>query len=428
MRLLPLLIAGLLTFASPFAPAAGGPYGKYFVEAEQVWPDETSPDPATPLSTSSGKQSAALISALSERLIEQEYRDGPYAMSLAETLDALARAQEAMGDIAAARKSRERALHLIRVNDGLYSVAQRPVLRAMLDSLRREGDFAALDERYNYFFRLYGSGQPPWDGLRWSATMEYLRWQREVLRRGLDRDLVTRLLDLYGMHEDLLQTLVSGERGVDYLRFKDATFSQLKTLYLIEDLVEPQPFYRDRRTRFPSSADDPRDFNLQQERLENLQRTVRPAGRRLLEDLLEVIPPEDLELRAETQLALADWLQWHGSSREARGVYEELWRDLEVAGLKSLAVEWFSTPVPLPDNGVFRESGQEEGDGLFLVRLKVREDGRAIAHVAPKGPGQTRSGVLLQRYIQTTRFRPAMEDGRIISSENVEARYKLIQR
>ncbi|WOJ96147.1 hypothetical protein R0137_12960 [Congregibacter brevis] len=428
MRLLPLLIPVVLTLASPLALAAAGPYGKYFVEAERVWPDETSPDPNTPASISSDKQSTALVRALSERLIEQEYRDGPYAMSLAETLDSLARAQEAMGDIAAARKSRARALHLIRLNEGLYSVAQRPVLRAMLDSLRREGDFTALDERYNYFFRLYGSGRPPWDGLRWSATMEYLRWQREVLRRGQDRDLLTRLLDLHEMHEDLLEILVSDERGIDYLRFKDATFSQLKTLYLIEDLVEPQPLYRDRRTGFPSSVDDPRDFSLQQERLENLQRTVRAAGRRLLDDLLAAIPSEELELRAETQLALADWLQWHGAAREARAVYEGIWRDLDAGGLNSLATEWFSKPVPLPDNGVFWESGLEDGDGLFFVRLKVREDGRAIADVAPSGLGRTRSAALLQRYIQTTRFRPAMDDGRITSSENIEARYRLIQR
>ncbi|MDP5072088.1 MAG: hypothetical protein NWQ45_14410 [Congregibacter sp.] len=435
MRLLPLLIVGnLLLFAVP-SLAGAEPYGKMFVEEGGAWVDEAPPGSlitVVPLATPEAEE---LLQRLQERLEQQEFSDGPYAMSLAETLDELARAQEAMGAPELARRSRERALHLIRVNDGLYSPAQRPVLRAMLDSLRSEGDFEALDERYDYFYRLYGSGQPPWNDLRWGATLEYLRWQREALRRDLDSDPMNRLMRLHSLHEDLLENLRASLPDVDYPKLKAATLSQLKSLYLIEDLIQPLPVFPERRVGF-IRPDDPRDFNMQRERLENLQRMLRGSGRTLLEDLLAITPAEDVRGRAELQLALADWFQWLGSSREARVLYQGIWNALQAAGLGELATDWFSRPVPLPDNGVFWLSegqgpevggGKEKGQGPFVVSLDVRENGRASAEVISVPAMWQRSTVRLQRLIAATQFRPVVRDGQVVAVENVYARYLLFE-
>ncbi|MFT6771065.1 MAG: hypothetical protein ACJARU_001270 [Congregibacter sp.] len=426
MRLLPLLIFVKLLFFATYSMAAAESYGKFFVELDATWLEEGGPSMPSPVTAIAESDALQLVRAISERLIEQEYRDGPYAMALAETLDELARAQEAAGATELARRSRERALHLIRVNEGLYSTAQRPILRSILDSLRREEDFGALDERYDYFFRLYGSGQPPWNGLRWSAVMEYLRWQREALRRDLDRGPMNRLLRLHGLHDDLLSRLASQEPAADYRQLADAAVSQLKTLYLIEDLIRPRPILRERRSGFAGS-EDPRDFNLQQERLESLQRTLQGAGRSLIEELLLVIPPEDHRVRAEALLVLADWLQWHGATREARSMYEDLWLELESNGLGELALRWFSRPVPLPDNGVFLQREPGEGEGPMTVRLSVRENGRAFADAAPVAERWRRSAGRLQRYIAGMRFRPVVENGQVVAVENVLVSYQLFR-
>lgn len=427
MRLLPSLVFVKLLFIATHALGAAEPYGKNFVELDAGWAKEEGAGIPAASAPASNPGTAELVRAIGERLRQQEYRDGPYAMGLAETLDELARAQEALGAREDARRSRERALHLIRVNDGLYSTAQRPVLRAILDSLRRDGDFAALDERYDYFFRLYGSGQPPWNGLRWSAVMEYLRWQREALRRGVDGDAMPRLLRLHGLHEDLLENITLQEADRDFRQLADATYSQLKTLYLIEDMIRPQPLLREQRNGFYRAEEDPRDFNLQQERLESLQRMVRGTGRVLIEELLAVIPPQESQARAEAVLALADWLQWHGATREARSFYEGLWAELLSKGLHELAHSWFSRPVPLPDNGVFFERGLARGEGPMAVRLSVRENGRASADTAALAPQWRRSAVQLQRYIAATRFRPVIENGRVTAVDSIEVSYWLFR-
>lgn len=421
MRLIPILIFTKTLLLAPWALSAGDPYGKFFVATDAFWAEETLPAASERSPEERPLDSDLLIQTLAEQLQQQEYRDGPYAVSLAETLGQLARAQESAGATDAARGSRERALHLIRVNEGLYSPAQRPLLRAMLNSLRRDGEFRALDERYDYFFRLYGSGRPPFEGLRWSATLEYLRWQREALRRELDGNPADRLLRLHSLHEDIFDALTAEGMDVDLKKRTALTFSHLKTLYLLEDLVKPPPTFREQNNRF--GARDPRDFDLQQERLENMQRTLRGSARRLLEGLLEVTPPQDTEARAVAQLALADWLQWYGSSREANALYEAIWADLHRAGFASLAEEWFARPVALPDNGVFFESGLRAAEGPVNVRLSVRENGRGSATTVDVREELKRAARRLQRRVSVTRYRPAIQNGRIIGVKDLPMAY-----
>lgn len=406
---------------APWAMSAGDPYGKFFVAEDAFWTGETLLIESEPLQTETPDDLNSLIPTLAKQLREQEYRDGPYAVNLAETLGQLARAQEAAGATEAARGSRERALHLIRVNEGLYSPAQRPILRAMLNSLRRDGEFAGLDERYDYFFRLYGSGQPPFKGLRWSATLEYLRWQREALRRELDGNPADRLLRLHALHEDIFDLLNAPGANVDFEKRADLTYSHLKTLYLVEYLVKPLPTFREQNSRL--GARDPRDFNLQQERLENMQRMLRGSARRLLEGLLEVIPRKETQARAKAQLALADWLQWYGGSREANALYEAIWGDLHAAGLALLAREWFAQPKALPDNGVFFEPTLAEGEGPVEIRLSVRENGRASADTQGVTEQWRRAARRLQRRISVTRYRPAIQNGQITGVKDIPVSY-----
>ena len=127
---------------------------------------------------------------------EFESKDGPYADGLAEPLLGLGRHYARRGDYEQALQLYRRALHIVRLNDGLYSKRQVPVVRELLDTVRLSGDLQALDDRYDYFFRLYGRGQAPYTDIRVRAALEYLRWQREALRLGIDNNGNRRLYDL----------------------------------------------------------------------------------------------------------------------------------------------------------------------------------------------------------------------------------------
>ncbi len=183
----PLQFLGLVCVILLPLPAPAGtpaPYGEYFVRLGQSWQDAGRLAAPPPLAA---PEAAELDSARYERELGQlEDSGGPYAEALAEPLADMARLLRRSGDLAGAQQAYQRALHVVRINEGLYSERQVPILRELFDIYRMTGDMAMLDGRYDYFFRLYGSGQPPYTPVRLGAGLEYLRWQREALRLGLD--------------------------------------------------------------------------------------------------------------------------------------------------------------------------------------------------------------------------------------------------
>ncbi|MFT7288497.1 MAG: hypothetical protein ACI87W_002619 [Halieaceae bacterium] len=398
-------------------------YGEFILEVESGWPSEAPvallPSAALPAA------GAELLQQLRDRVLEQEFSGGPYAAQLGETLGDLARALDAAGEPEEALRVRRRALHLTRLNDGLYSSSQGPLVRAILDGHRRRGDFTALDEQYRYFFRLFGDGRPPYTGPRWRSSMEFLRWQREALRRDLDRDGSRRLLDLHTLNASILKELMSGEKTPIWRQIKEASLSQLLNLYLVEQRVRPavEPLRRPgeslRRDEFGS-------FDLQRDRLETLQRVLRQSGAKLLQDALAVAPPGKFRDVAELRLALADWRQWHGGWQEASRDYLELWQELHKRGLSSLAARWFSKPVPLPDNGAFWLPDRPARE-LLASEIRVSERGRARSELALEKDSQGRSTNSLRRHLNATVFRPAIRDGRFVEMVLRDQRYYLYE-
>jgi tetratricopeptide (TPR) repeat protein len=421
----PAYLVAILLAAAGVQGARAAPelHGKHFLaleEAALVVPVGSDGAEAVGLNA----PDADAIERLQQRLEEQRLADGPYAPGAAETLSDLARILEMRGQLAQALARREEALHLIRVNEGLYSAAQGPVLRAMLDSLRAARDFEALDQRYAYYYRLYGAGRPPFNELRWAATMEYFDWQREALRRELDGDPRERLLELHATQAELLAT-VAEDPAFDWRWLLDLTRSQLATLYIVEDLVQPeiQLLRRSQVTRV--RGDELRDFDPLRERLENLQRLARAQGRMLVEAALQRVPDAEVAARAGLRLDLADWLQWHGSTRSAREMYDTVWQELEAAGRDDLLEQWFARPQPLP-RGTFLAPLDRLRSNALRVRIDVSAYGRV--QVGSDGVPEERASEFstLRRLLRASRFRPAFRNGEPIDVRDLATSWLLV--
>ncbi|MEE4277355.1 MAG: hypothetical protein V2I82_02690 [Halieaceae bacterium] len=400
--------------------AAAEPHGKRYLAAADA-PVPVAGAAFTPEPPLAPADLRRRVTQLREQAREQEFGAGPYAARLGETLADLARALDSVGDAEGALEARERALHLIRINDGLYSARQGPVLRDLLNSFREREDYVALDERYSYFFRLFGAARAPYTELRWRAAMEYFNWQREALLLNVDGDPRRRLVELHTLQDDRRQALLE-RAGEEWVALREISLSQLATLYLIEEEIDiPELLYDPRTQR--RRREDPLDFDPMQERVENLKNSSRSRGRSLLEEALEANPGAAPRERAELQLALADWLQWHGSTRSAREVYEDAWKTLTEAGLTQLREEYFEQPVPLPAAPVFFIADSPLGPPLSC-RLDVSISGRARVRDC-SGTGDGGSLTLLRRLLQASRFRPVFRDGQPLAVDDIETRWRL---
>lgn len=411
------------------AVAAGRPYGDDFVRYGHARSD-TAPAlsggivPAEVAPARGGDAYMRQVEAL-------ESAFGPYADGLDEPLSDLGRHYLSRGETDKALEVFTRAMHVVRVNDGLYSERQLPLLRATLDTYRLGGDFEALDERYDYYYNMFGAGEPPYTEPRLRASLAYLRWQREALRLGVGKQSGRRLLTLLRHNDDLIEE-VGRDRTLALHWQIDLALSQVKNYYLLQELVEePQPeqLYTSRHMNPGAEFGRPTQHNPLMDDLMRRRGNVVGLGADTLEDVLLELPQgADPELRARLLLALADWHQWHGDFRDAERYYVRTVSTLSEAGRQDLLDQWLGEPVELPDNGVFfqprfGESVPEEN--AVAVRYSVSASGRVrdAQLVQEAEVEQPADAQRILRRLRGTVFRPRWADGYAEPSAGLSRRY-----
>jgi hypothetical protein len=403
--------------------ALAGPeaYGTRFIRVDETLPG----------STGAPGGSAAVAPTDKSRYREQmeaaELEAGPYADALAEPLAALARGHRQDGDYEQALATYRRALHIVRVNDGLYSERQIPLLREMLITYRESGDLEGLDQRYEYFFRVYGMGQPPYTPLRLRAALEYLRWQREALLLDLPGNPERRILDLIALNAALAETVMA-DPAAPFSWKRDLVLSQVANLYLLQDQFEPSidetSLFRGRELVDPT----PLVESLDDQRMDNALRSAYMKGRLLLEGLQSEEPGLEAAERASLALALADWHHWNGSRERATQAYVEVVDMLQQAGEASLLEQWLGEPVELPDNGTFLLPVASRGlREQVRARFDVSEQGRVRSIETETLSGDAVSGLgSFRRRLAATLFRPRWSTGQATAVEGLQRDYRLL--
>jgi hypothetical protein len=420
-----IVLLGLLSTLQAVQAGTPAPYGQAFYRQGASWDDGlVSGQTAAPYSGPAGDEQD-----YEDQIRQLELSEGPYSDALAEPLSSLAHFYRGQGNYKNALRLYGRALHLVRINDGLYSERQIPVVRSMLDSYREAGDMQGLDKRYDYFFRLYGKGEPPYTDLRMRATVEYLRWQREAFRIELDGDGKGRLMALYELNKKLLEDTV-GAVGVGHNWYRALVMSQLRNLYLIQVTIEPpQDVYGNSALRPILTAQD-QELDPRAQRMANVRRSSAGKGRALLEELIARTQAvsEATELAA-VYLELGDWHQWNDNRQGAKRAYLKV-QELLANAEPSLAQKWLGQPIELPANGAFWQSAplSEEGREVVLsASFDVSERGRPKnIRVAAASEEQRSDAARLRRKLSATRFRPRFVDGMSQEVEQLKRSYTLV--
>jgi len=389
-------------------------YGKEFVRSEPARQGEHPRSPTVPVAPMDETD----VDSYKQQVEAQEQLGGPYAEAVTDPLSSLARYYRDRGDYLEAEDLYERALHVVRVNDGLYSERQIPLVRGLMNMYRVAGDMKALDERYHYFFGLYGSGQPPYTALRKRASLEYLRWQREAHSSGLDGGSNKRLVELYQLNRQMLKS-VAQTPNVEHTWYRELVLSQIQNLYLLLG------------GNFPAGAYGQTDFFPVQQQMSMLQRSGFRTGRYLLEGLIAQSAQLDPIERASLHLELGDWYQWNEILHNANEQYAKVEQILLEAGELDLLDQWLGAPVELPANDAFRQPNQLPSDARPVVAT-VHFDISAKGHlrnveVSTKEPEDAPVGWRIKHMLKETHFRPHFVSGHAEPVEQLTRQYQLVQ-
>lgn len=356
-----------------------------------------------------------------EEIISLERLGGPYSQELTEPLLATASLAAEYGDDERAIELYRWGLYTLRVNTGLNSPAQLPIIEQILALVKAQGDLEGFREKTDYLYRLMGRGAKPWNHERLAAADRWLKVRTELFLAGRFEGNQGDLLFLI-QHAETLRDEVCADSEWARGFCAALTLRLVSLLYLVDHYVKPlvvDQYGISQRTSYASPMAYNNDLNLtpQEQRLISIKQGVRSRGRRLLDEARDVSPENPRVIKA-----LADWSWFHGRSAEALALYRELNESYENNTNPSTAGRMQPTPIP---DGLF------DPRDLSLITSEVESyDLQATINARgllknvtlnPVDPMRTSLQVKAQRRLKTIRFSPALND----SGEPTEAEYSI---
>lgn len=378
------------------------------------------------------RDSQQSIEALEAEVEALEALGGPMAARLSRPVTELGYANLSQDRIPEAISYLQRAIHLTRVNGGLYTPAQEEMLEQLITAHLRQGDVAAADQQQAYLYRVrqYQKLPPAAPGMR-EATLRYADWMRGLYLADMDRLRYPRLVDL----NDLYQ------RAIEEIEATEGEHSRALLPYLqgraeLSYLISVYPGEREAGVSLTAGQQmGVGTANQAQLRFWRMQDYNFRYGLRALERMEAVLRADANSTPAElahARVALGDWYQWHRRYAPAIGHYEHAWA---IMADQDDAEDWlsseFATPLELPRGGVFKSGAVAIGtlsaaDVQIDFRVTRHGEARDIEILTEVTDAQAQSTVTrAYRYLRNMRFRPSLKEGRVVDADNVQRTYQI---
>ena len=381
---------------------------------------------------------------------ELELAKGPFSADLPQSLLALGTALQNKGDLEAALDYLEQASHVTRINHGLYSTQQIPILERIIENHLQQGNLVAADEQQNYLFFLsqknYGLDSKEllpalnrfaeWNIFAFSTDAGFFGANSGPAEISVDEATfrVERLVNAQNIYWSIIE-IIRNNFGSQDPRLLDAEMRLALANYLFA-------------TSFATQADPFSfiDFNA------SLASSTLPAtspsitsmgyrhGRDALErrrDHLNENPAADPLARLHASLDLADWMLYFNNQRgKGLEMYPQIYSALQDSVEPELLERIFSPAYPQqlptfispPDSRAALGIPEEQAlayKGYIDVEFELNRFGKTTA-AKVLGKSADTPSALEQRLLRTLRrsqFRPRFEDGLPRLNDVIQTRY-----
>jgi tetratricopeptide (TPR) repeat protein len=313
------------------------------------------------------------IGSYEQALEELEYEGGAWSQDVAQELETLGALLQQQGQYEQAIKVFDRAVHINRVNFGLFSPQQVPLVERVVEGHVALGQWKDADEHQQYAFyvqtKAYGANDP-----RMIAVFEDMaRWNVTSFYRGIDPDPTLRLMQTFLLYRAAADTVIAhfGPRDPRYLPLlrNVVSASDMMTRYALPGTI--------------AGTDANPNMRMVSE---FAGRSTRPQGggsgeaalARIVDYYADERRPDTPEARmmlAQARAELGDWYLLRDRRQAAMRVYKETWDELmaEPEG-GTLAQQVFGEIVFLP---AFSSFDAEKKEALGLNA----DSGARIGHV-----------------------------------------------
>ncbi|MEM1155057.1 MAG: hypothetical protein AAGI44_13035 [Pseudomonadota bacterium] len=367
---------------------------------------------------------------LSNKISSEELQQGAYSAGLIPDLQELGAAHFQTGRYRDAIAAYAKAIHLLRVNEGLNTISQAGLVEQVIEAHLQMGDTVAADKQQSYLFRIRQRAYPSGSAEMLVATQQFADWQRAAYISELDRYKYPRIVDLFDLYDKGVNDIASEKGGLsrDILPYLQG---KLKVHYLLSNYSGE----REDGMRISINQNDDIDLpSLKKLRFKRFHDGNYRYGKQTIQKMRDILT-NDPETRpgdlATAQLALADWYQWHHHYAEALQAYKVAWEMMSVSPRdQDLLVSSFAEPLELPEEVVFhpgRMAVRRSNVAEVTIRFGVSRLGEAkdIQVVSPSSEENQPAVTRAHKYLRDMRFRPRLVDGEAVESVALERSYTI---
>lgn len=393
-----------------------------------------------------------------------EVAGGPWSNDLSEQLGGLGAVYQSRGQHSDAIDSFERAIHISRINNGLYDLGQVPMVESMIESLLARNRRKDAHEMFDYLYwlhkRSYGENDPKmlpvidklgnWFLDDYSHNPSQRHFNELLQARTMFDNADDIASENYGKYD---LRLISPLRGVAVSSWFFANFNSYNLTSAIQKQRREKElgFEKDKQAidsmlasgvvsgsgvYYPNSSDLP----------SQLQRYIRTSyvdGKNAFERIIDIYsnnPEAPPGAASIAKVELADWYLLHDSRRSAMSLYKEAYSGfINDEATKALADKVFRQPVALPDLALVdslieQNNGDLELEELdesvqdisyVLVSFNINRFGEVkkvnIIESQPHKAAGLRSRV--KNTLSATQFRPRFVNGKPVASEGLIHKY-----
>lgn len=376
---------------------------------------------AEPTADETGEQpSPAPIQRYLDSVRELEAEDGAWSPALQQELFGLGLTYQQHGRHAEAVASLSRAEHITRINEGLYSSADLPILERLIESHAALGEWDKVHNRYRQVFLIHQRNYGEHDERLLPVLDRLSAWHVRSYLDASGGDPVEHLLNARRFYDSAI-TIIETKAGPRDPRIADRLRRRALVDYYVASAV---PLVREGF----GFGDEPVDEAAIQAHIANSFVAGRDALRRAAELRHDDVSGGELDC-SEALAELADWHQLFSRRQSALRLYQEAWAHGERSGDEASAIlaAVFGAPRPLPQiPGELDANPTPRADTAWIrVQFDVGDNGRAsdVQVIESSPPASDRDLARLRKRLLATPFRPRFEGGQPVTTPDVDYQY-----
>jgi len=359
---------------------------------------------------------------------EIEYQDGAYSQRLTQQLINLGSVYQEYGKHDEAIKILKRSVHLNRVNDGLYSTSQIPIVKKLIRSLKEKKLWDLVANSYSYLNFLYKQNYNGDELEMLGIRMELGHWHLKSYSLSRTPEPLNDLVHAYNSYRKASNIIIKQYTDTDIRRLP-----ALNGLILVNYLIastSPHIEIVHNATGKKSMA----EVALNNSKVVFLKRKSFSTGIALIESEIHIHSNQNTinhKNVVKAKLKLADWYLMYGKRKVATTRYQKAYSYALLNDDNSQFVsKLFNTPVILPDfpniynnsktyldSENIREDVKYVHASMDITRYGAVKNVKIVESFPEENTGM-RSKVL--RSLRLSKFRPQIADGNPIFTEQLQ--------